>query len=85
MLPAPFQVEASRSSSRAGEKTDKQLKRQKVTSYLISGWDKRPVSGVVVGLRSLRDRVQLPQLLSVQLVGELNLQHVLFFCMAGSV
>ena len=76
MLPAPFQVEASRSSSRAGEKTDKQMKRQKVTSYLISGWDKRPVSGVVVGLRSLQDLAQLPQLLSVQLVGSFYPQHL---------
>ena len=67
MLPAPFQVEALRSSSLAGEETDKNQEK-KITTH-ISGWGKLPVSAVVVGLRSLPGLVQLHQLLSVQLVG----------------
>ena len=48
--------------------------------HLISGWDKRPVSGVDVGLRSLPDQGQLPQLLSVLLVGGLLPTAIVIIC-----
>ena len=70
MLPARFQVEALRSSSLAGEETDKNQEK-KITTHMISGLGKLPVLAVVVGLRSLPGLVQSHQLLSVQLVGRI--------------